>query len=183
VCAQEAYWQLELDRVWLMPAGEAPHKTMEQDPGREERLALCEAAAAGVPWLDASRLEVDRPGPSYTVDTLRDLREQRPEDEIVLLLGADRAASLPQWREPEGVLRLASLAVAQRGGVGADAVREALAGLDGGEQVRLFDMPSIDISSTIVRERVAEGRPYRFFVTEAVAERIAERGLYSGGGG
>jgi nicotinate-nucleotide adenylyltransferase len=181
VCAQEAYWQLGLELVWLMPAGEAPHKSMERDPGSEERLALCEAAASGVPWLEASRLEVDRPGPSYTVDTLRELRAQRPGDEIVLLLGADRAASLPQWREPEDVLRLASVAVARRGGVGMDALREALAGLDGGERVTSFEMPSIDISSTIVRERVVGGRPYRFFVTEAVADRIEKQGLYREG--
>ncbi len=165
-----------------MPAGEAPHKTMEQDPGREERLKLCEAAAAGAPWLEASRLEIDRRGPSYTVDTLRRLREERSGDEIVLLLGADRAASLPQWREPEEALRLASLAVTPRGGVGEHEVREALAGLGGGERVTLFDMPSIEVSSTMVRERVAAGRPYRFLVPAGVADRIEERRLYRGGG-
>jgi nicotinate-nucleotide adenylyltransferase len=180
VCAQEAYWQIGLDRVWLMPAGVAPHKEMEHDPGPEERLALCAAAAEGVEWLEASRLEVDRPGPSYTVDTLRGLSAERPQDEIVLLLGADRAASLPEWREPEEILRLASVAVTRRGGMGEESVREALSGLEGGEPVTAFEMPSIDISSTLVRERVANGRPYRFLVPEAVAARIEQRGLYRG---
>jgi nicotinate-nucleotide adenylyltransferase len=154
---------------------------MEQDPGPEERFALCEAAAGGVPWLEASRMEVDRPGPSYTVDTLRALRAERPDDEVVLLLGADRAASLPQWREPEEVLRLASVAVAERTGVGPGAVGEALAGLGGAERVTRFDMPQIDVSSTLVRERVVLGRPYRFLVAEAVAERISAAGLYRAG--
>jgi nicotinate-nucleotide adenylyltransferase len=124
---------------------------------------------------------VDRPGTSYTVDTLRQLLHDRPDDELVLLLGADRAQSLPQWHEPEEVLRLASVAVTPRGSVGVDAVREALSGLAAGERVTLFEMPSIDISSTIVRERVASGRPYRFLVPEAVAKRIEEQGLYRGG--
>jgi nicotinate-nucleotide adenylyltransferase len=183
VCAQEAYWQIGLDRVWLVPANVAPHREMEDDPGAEERLALCAAAAAGVEWLEASRAEVDRPGPSYTVDTLRGLAGERPDDEFVLLLGADRAATLPQWREPEEILRLASVAVTQRSGVEERSVREALAGLSGGERVTGFEMPAIDVSSTLVRERVASGRPYRFLVPEAVAGRIEERGLYGGGSG
>ena len=180
MCAQEAYWQVGLDRVWLMPANVAPHKEMEGDPGADERLALCAAAAEEVEWLEASRVEVDRPGPSYTVDTLRGLAAERPDDEFVLLLGADRAATLPQWREPEEILRLASVAVTKRSGVEDGAVRKALSGLDGGDRVRAFGMPAIDVSSTLVRERVASGRPYRFLVPEAVAERIEQRGLYRG---
>ncbi len=161
-----------------MPAGEPPHKTLEHDPGKGQRLALCEAAAARTPWLEVSRLEIDRPGPSYTVDTLRQLRRDRPDDDVVLLLGADRAASLPQWREPQEILGLASIAVARRGQLSEDDVREALSGLDGAAQVTRFEMPAIEVSSTLVRERVAKGRPYRFFVPDAVADRIEKLGLY-----
>jgi nicotinate-nucleotide adenylyltransferase len=177
---QEAYAQLGLDRVWLMPAGQAPHKTIEQDPGSQERYLMCDLAAWGAEWLDASHMEIDRPGPSYTVDTLRQLRRERPDDEILWVLGADQAASLPQWREPEEVLRLARLAVVERDGVGADAVREALSGLDGGDQVTLFEMPAIEVSSTDVRERIAARRPFRFLVPERVADRISEQHLYLG---
>ena len=177
---QEAYWQLGLDRVWLMPAGEAPHKAIEQDPGGDERYLMCDLAAWGAEWLDASHAEIDRPGPSYTVDTLRALRRERPGDEIFWLLGADQAAGLAGWREPEEVLRLARLAVARRAGVGEEELRHALSGLAGGERVRMFEMPSIDVSSTVVRARVAAGRPFRFFVPERVAQRIEERGLYRG---
>jgi nicotinate-nucleotide adenylyltransferase len=180
VCAQEAYWQIGLDRVWLMPANVAPHKEMEDDPGPEERVALCAAAVEGAGWLEASRVEVERPGPSYTVDTLRGLSGERPQDEFVLLLGADRAATLPQWREPVEILRIASVAVTQRDGMEEESVREALSGLDGGDRVTAFEMPRIDISSTLVRERGASGRPYRFLVPDAVAERIDKQGLYRG---
>lgn len=178
--AQEGFWQLGLDRVVLMPAGDAPHKVIEQDPGAEERYLLCELAARGGEWLDASRAEVDRPGPSYTADTLRQLTADRPGDELVWLLGADQARSLPQWHEPAEVLGLATLAVARRDGVGEDEVHDALAGLARADRVRFFDMPSIGVSSTMVRERVAAHRPFRCFVPERVADRIEEVGLYSG---
>jgi nicotinate-nucleotide adenylyltransferase len=180
---QEAYWQLGLDRVWLMPAGEPPHKAIEQDPGKNERYLMCDLAAWGAEWLDASHVEIDRPGPSYTADTLRALRRERPDDEIFWLLGADQAAGLPLWRDPEEVLRLAQLAVARRAGVGEEELRATLASLEGGERVTLFEMPTVDVSSTAVRARVAAGRPYRFFVPERVAQRIEEQGLYRGGAG
>jgi nicotinate-nucleotide adenylyltransferase len=182
VLAQEGYSQLGLDRVVLMPARQAPHKEIEQDPGPEERYLMCDLAAWGAQWLDASRTEIDHEGPSYTVETLRRLAGERPGDEVVLLLGSDRAQSLPQWREPEEILTMATLAVTRRDGVGEEEVRSALAGLSGAERVSFFDMPSIEVSSTVVRERVAARRPYRFFVPERVADRIEERGLYGRGG-
>jgi nicotinate-nucleotide adenylyltransferase len=182
VLAQEGYWQLGLDRVVLMPAGRAPHKEIDQDPGPEERYLMCDLASWGAEWLAASRAEIDRPGPSYTVDTLRELRRERPGDEIVLLLGADRAQSFRQWREPEEILSHAALAVTRRTGVGEEAVRAALAGLPGAERTRFFDMPAIEISSTVVRERAAARRPYRFFVPGRVADRIEELDLYREGG-
>ena len=161
-----------------MPTGDPPHKQIDRDPGREERYQLCLLAAEGREWLDVSRDEVERPGPSYTEDTLRLLHEKRPDDELCLILGSDQAMSLPAWREPENVLRLAEVGVARRDGVGEEPVREALAGLAGGERVRFFPMPRIDVSSSDVRERVSGGRPYECLVPAAVAQRIAERRLY-----
>jgi nicotinate-nucleotide adenylyltransferase len=178
VCAQEGYASLGLDGMWLMPAGEAPHKQIEQDPGRRERYLMCDLAAWGAEWLDASHLEIDRPGPSYTVDTLRQLRRERPDDEIVWMIGADQALSFPKWREPEEILRLARVAVARRDGIAEEDVQAALAGLDGGDRVTLFEMPTIDVSSTDVRARIAAGRPFRFLVPERVADRIDEQHLY-----
>ena len=179
--AQEGYSQLGLDRVVLMPARQAPHKEIQHDPGPDERYLMCDLASWGAEWLGASRAEIDREGASYTVDTLRQLAGEHPGGELVLLLGADRAQSFPQWREPGEILTLATLAVTRRDGVGEEKVRGALEGLPGAERVRFFDMPSIEVSSTIVRERVAARRPYRFFVPARVADRIDELGLYREG--
>jgi nicotinate-nucleotide adenylyltransferase len=178
ICAQEALINLELDRVELMPVREAPHRTIEADPGPETRLAMCEAAVGGAAGIAASRLELDRPGPSYTVDTLRLWNDIAPDDELVLVLGSDQAASLPEWREPEEVLRLASVAVAEREPAGRERVAASTRDLPGSERIRFFEMPRIEVSSTTVRRRVADGLPIRWLVPEAVERLIAERGLY-----
>lgn len=178
LCAQEAHDQLGLDRLMLVPVGKAPHREVENDPGPQVRAAMCERAVAGDNRFSVSRMEVERPGASYTVDTLRALASGAPGDSLVLVLGADQAASLPGWRAPEEVLRLAVVAVAERGGERRDEVRAALSGLAGAERVGFFDMPRVDISSSLVRERAAVGRPVRFLVPDAVAEMIEEQGLY-----
>ncbi len=177
ICAQEAHWQVELDKVVVMPLREAPHKRIEPDPGAEVRYELCRLAVEGDERFEVSRLEVEREGPSYSVDTLRELRERSPADELLLVLGGDEAESLPAWREPEEVLRLAELAVAERD-VKRERIREALAGLAGAERAHFFSMPQIDVSSTLVRARVAVGRPIRYLVPPAVEDHIERTGLY-----
>jgi nicotinate-nucleotide adenylyltransferase len=179
VCGQEALVELDLDRVLLVPVGEAPHRAIDLDPGAETRVALCRAAVAGDERFEVSRLEVDREGPSYTVDTLRELGAGADGgDELVLVLGGDQAAELPRWHDPEGVLALAEVAVTPRAGAGRVEVGTRLDGLRGAERVRFFSMPRIDVSSTLVRRRVAAGLPIRYLVPEAVEALIAERGLY-----
>ncbi len=117
IAAQEAHLQLGLDRVILMPAGIPPHKQhREQDPGPEHRLAMCRRAIGADERFEVSSLEVDRPGPSFTVDTLEALHTKAPDNELYLIVGGDVAAGLPSWREPERVLSLARLAVAKRRG-------------------------------------------------------------------
>ncbi len=176
VCAQEALIQLELDRVLLVPVGVAPHKTVEADPGLEHRVAMCEAAVAGDDRLGVSRADADRDGPSYTVDLLRALSGA---DELVFIVGGDMAHSLPAWRDPEGVLALARIAVAEREGVRRADISERLAGLAGaGERVCFFDMPRLDISSSLIRRRAAAGRPVRYLVPDAVAAYIERERLY-----
>jgi nicotinate-nucleotide adenylyltransferase len=173
VCAQEARWQLELDEVLLMPVGEAPHRPVEHDPGPEERFELCRLAAGGVEGLTASRAEVDRPGPSFTADTLEGLGD----GDLYFLLGADQALRLAEWHEPERVLRAATLAIVEREGVAIEEAEAAVSAV-GQARVEAFSMPRIDVSSTDVRRRVAEGEPYRFLVPEPVADRIERMGLY-----
>jgi nicotinate-nucleotide adenylyltransferase len=182
ICAQEAHWQLELDSVLLMPVGEAPHKQVDEDPGREARFELCRLAAESDGWLSASRREVDRDGPSYTVDTLRHMRDEAPEDELFFVMGGDAATGLGGWREPQELLRLATVAVAERESARRDQVTAAIADLAGGDGVRFFSMPTIEVSSTLVRERVGRGRPIRHLVPDAVADEIERAGLYSGEG-
>ncbi len=147
------------------------------------RIELCRIAAAGSDWLEVSDLEVGRDGPSYTAETLALLHEQAPDDELTLILGADQAAHLASWREPERVLELARVAVAAREGMEREAVMRRLHVLGHTGTIDFFEMPRVDISSTMVRERLAEGRPVRYLVPEPVADAVAERGLYATGVG
>jgi nicotinate-nucleotide adenylyltransferase len=181
IAAQEAHLQLGLDRVILMPAGISPHKQhREQDPGGAHRLAMCRHAIGGDPRFEVSALEIERPGPSYTVDTLEALHTAAPDNELHLIVGGDVAAGLPSWREPERVLSLARLAVAKRRGTARTAVDEALSGLAGGDRAEFFRMPRIGISSTMVRRRVQHGQPISYLVPDAVASYIDEHRLYGG---
>lgn len=161
--------------------GEAPHKEIAQDAGREARHEMCRVAAESEAWLAVSRAEIDREGPSYTVDTLRALRAESPGDDFFVILGGDAAAELASWREPEQVLSLATVAVAERDDARKQQVVSALGNLRGSNRVVFFSMPRIEISSTMVRERSAAGRPIRYLVPEAVAAYIEETGLYGAG--
>jgi nicotinate-nucleotide adenylyltransferase len=179
VCAQEARAQLGLDRVVLMPVYTPPHKDAIDDPGPQARLALCRAAVAGDEQLELSTLEIDRGGSSYTVDTLRALHGSREGDDLTFIVGGDMASSLPSWREPEALLELARLAVAEREEHRRQEIAERLGALAGADQrVVFFTMPRLDISSSDIRRRVAQGRPVRWLVPGEVAEEIERRGLY-----
>jgi nicotinate-nucleotide adenylyltransferase len=176
VCAQEALIQLELDRVLLVPVAVAPHKAIEGDPGVEHRVAMCGAAVAGDERFGVSRADADREGPSYPVDLLGALSG---EDELTFVVGGDMAFALPAWRDPERVLALARIGVAEREGVRRADISERLAGLAGAEErVRFFDMPRLDISSSLIRRRAAAGLPVRYLVPDAVAAYIERERLY-----
>jgi nicotinate-nucleotide adenylyltransferase len=179
VCAQEAWSQLGLDRVLLVPAHTPPHKETPEDPGVEARVELCELAVAGDPRLGVSRLDADAPGVSWTVDTLNRLHDRHPEHALTFIVGGDMARSLLSWREPEAILELAELGVAERGDVRRADIVETLAGLRGAaERVRFFDMPRLDVSSTLVRRRAAAGQPIRYLVPDAVAAAVERTRIY-----
>jgi nicotinate-nucleotide adenylyltransferase len=158
-----------------VPVGRAPHREIPQDPGAEARFEMCEFATAADERFGLSRIEIDRDGPSYTADTLRELRERTPEDELVLILGGDQAAALPTWHEPDEVMRLAVVGVAERAGSDRARVEQAIGGR---AELRFFEMPRIDVSSTMVRERAASGRPIRYLVPDKVANFIGAQSLY-----
>jgi nicotinate-nucleotide adenylyltransferase len=178
VCAQEAYVQLRLDKVVFVPTGQAPHREIEEDPGAEARLELCEAAIDGDERFEVTRAELDREGPSYTADTLAALHESAPDDELFLLLGGDQAASLARWHEPEKVLELATLSVVERVGYTRNTIAIQLGRLKGADRVSYLDMPLLQVSSTSVRRRVAAGLPIRYLVPGRVIEYIESNGLY-----
>jgi len=182
VCAQEALIQLELDTVVWVPVGEAPHRELQDDPGADARLEMVELAIADDERFSASRIELDREGPSYTVDTLEQLLEQSPEDELFLILGGDQAAALASWHEPEKVLERATLAVFERMSWGRNAIVIKIGRMPGAERVRYLDMPLIQVSSSAVRRRVREGVPIRYLVPDKVVEYVATHELYGGQG-
>jgi nicotinate-nucleotide adenylyltransferase len=177
--AQEALWQLGLSEVILVPTGEAPHKRIVDDPGRELRMAMTRLAAAEDSRLSVSSLEVDRSGPSYTYETLELLVEQRGETELVFVMGADAAVGLESWRSPERVVELARLAVARRAGISEAEVAAVLRSLGAEGRATMLEMPQFGVSSSAVRERAREGRPLRYLVPEPVARFIEEKGIYS----
>ena len=178
IAAQEAYSQLGLDVVLWVPVGAAPHREIEADPGADARFEMVELAIAGDERFRVSRIELEREGPSYTVDTLKELREREPEDELFLILGGDQALALATWREPEELLELATLAVFERGSSTRNAIGIKVGRLRGAERVRFLEMPRIDISSTLVRRRAAKGKPIRYLVPDKVANFIGAQSLY-----
>ena len=177
--AQEALWQLGLDEVILVPTGEAPHKRIADDPGRELRLTMTRLAAADDSRFSVSTLEVEREGPSYTYETLELLAKERGDTELVFVMGADAAVGLESWRNPERVVELAQIAVARRAGVSEAEVAAVMRSLGAAGRATMLEMPQFGVSSSAVRERAREGRPLRYLVPEPVARVIEERGVYA----
>ena len=176
-----------------MPAHIAPHKAAEPDPGAAHRLAMCRLAVDGEAGLAACSLEIDRPGPSYTVDTLDAIHAIQPHAELTFIVGSDIARTLPSWREPVKVLELARLAVAERSGASREQVLGTVAELErergargarepDASAVLFLEMPPVEVSSTMVRECAAREQPLEPLVGAAVARYISDHGLYRSGG-
>jgi nicotinate-nucleotide adenylyltransferase len=177
--AQEALWQLGLEEVILVPTGEAPHKRIADDPGRELRLAMTRLAAADDSRFSVSTLEVERDGPSYTYETLALLAKERGDRELVFVMGADAAVGLESWREPGRVTELARLAVARRSGISDAEVAAVMRSLGAEGRATMLEMSQFGVSSSAVRERAAAGRPLRYLVPESVGRFIEEKGIYA----
>jgi nicotinate-nucleotide adenylyltransferase len=171
VTAEEALHQFSLDEVVFVPTGRPWMKEHEVVASAEDRFRMTEIGIAPEPRFSASRIEVDRGGQTYTVDTLHALREAAPEAELWFITGADAMLEIVDWKEPETLFGLAQFIAATRPGydVAPFATHEA---------VSVMEIPALAISSTDIRARLREGRPIRFLVPEGVGEYIVERGLY-----
>ena len=176
--AEDMRQALALDRVLFVPAQVSPFKTGRTTTPADIRAEMVGQAIAGNPSFEMWTGEIERPGPSFTVDTLRQLTEQFPTDGFWLLSGTDAVRDLPLWREPEAIVSLARVAVGERPGTDIDL---ALAGLPAHWRERIDRVPiaPLDIASTDLRQRVASGRSIRYLVPPCVADTIAARGLYA----
>ncbi|MFI5234519.1 MAG: nicotinate-nucleotide adenylyltransferase [Gemmatimonadales bacterium] len=169
IVARVALERLGLARVRFVPAREQPFKRDQHSAAAVDRAEMLRLAIAGEPDFEVETLELERPGPSYTVDTLRALAAREPGRRFILLLGADAARDIGQWREAAAIPELARVAVLSRPG-SAGPVSPLI--------TDTVSVPAIDISSTEVRRRTAAGLTIRYWVPDAVAEYIAARGLY-----
>ena len=165
ILARAAKEELGLDRIVFVPANKSPHKTETRPATEEDRWAMVNLAIRGEEGFEASDIELRRPAPSYTVDTLQEFEARYPGNEFTLLIGADNVATFETWREPDEIRRLARIAVLDRAG--------SAAAHDWPVVQRL-----VDISSTDIRSRVAAGRSIRYLTPDAVCDYIHGHRLY-----
>ncbi|HEY0150779.1 MAG TPA: nicotinate-nucleotide adenylyltransferase [Longimicrobium sp.] len=170
VVASDACEALGLGRVLWIPSAVPPHKLATVQASATARLEMVRAAVEGDPRFEADDVELRREGPSYTVDTLRELATRHPGDELVLLIGADNLREIPGWREPGEILRLARVAVLSRDGAGVPP--------DAPIPATSVAVTRVDVSATEVRRRAAAGETIRYLVPDAVRALVERRGLY-----
>jgi nicotinate-nucleotide adenylyltransferase len=178
--AENARAQLALDRVLFVPAGQQPLKQDRAISPVHHRVAMVDAAIACTPAFAISLVDVERPGPHYTVDMLQLLRKAYPKAEIFFLIGSDSLVQLPEWRNPAEIVRQANLVVMNRPGseVDADALQQAVPGIR--ERLIWLDAPHLDIAASDLRRRVRAGLPIDQMVPPEVMAYILKSGLYTG---
>ena len=170
--ARFALEAIPLDEVLFIPAADPPLKPGAYAPAHE-RLAMVELAVAGSDDFTASRIELDRPGKSYTVETLQTLHKTYPDSELFFIIGADNVAQMATWHDPEGILAQCTVVAGSRPTAPTDGDPELVA------QLRFIDTPLIELSSTQIRQRLADGLPIRHMVPAAVETHIRAKGLYA----
>jgi nicotinate-nucleotide adenylyltransferase len=176
VTAEEALAQFQLDEVVFVPTGRPWMKEHREVAPAEDRYLMTVIATASNPRFSVSRLEVDRAGPTYTVDTLRALSEEHPDAELYFVTGADAILEIVHWKDPEEVLELAHFIAATRPGY--ELARFEADAATRHPRISVMHIPALAISSTDIRDRVREGRPIRYLVPEGVKSYIEKAGLY-----
>ena len=181
ILAEEAWYQLRLDCVYLAPAGDPPHKQGRRMAPVEDRVRMAELATADVDYALVSRIDADRPGPHYTSDLVRLLQQQAGADaDIYFLMGMDSLRDLPTWHEARWLVDHARLVALSRHDVELDwgALERALPGVR--SRVTILDMPELEIASHVIQQRVRNGQPIRHMVPRAVEAYIMKHELYRG---
>jgi nicotinate-nucleotide adenylyltransferase len=179
ILAEEALAQLSLTRLLWVPAAVPPHKPGVTISPVEDRLTMLRLALQDEPRFEISRIDIDRPGPHYTLDMLSLLRQTSPSSELILLIGGDSLHDLPDWHRPaEVVAACDEIGVMRRPGdeINLSTLEDALPGL--ASKVRFVDAPLLEISSHEIRERVMREQPFRYYVPLAVHDFIIKRGLF-----
>lgn len=179
ILAEEAWFQLQLDRVYLAPAGDPPHKVGRQLAPVRNRLHMAELATADIDYIIVSSIDADRPGPHYTSDMVRLLQaEAGPNTELYFLMGMDSLRDLPTWREAAWLVEHARLVALSRHDVKLnwDALEAALPGIR--SRVIILDMPELEIASHVIQQRVRNGQPIRHMVPRSVEAYIHKHNLY-----
>jgi nicotinate-nucleotide adenylyltransferase len=180
VTAEEALVQFDLDRVVFMPTGRPVAKSHQRVSSAEDRFLMTVIATAPNPDFEVSRLEIDRAGPTYTVDTLEALRREHGEQaELFFITGADAVWEILTWKDPERVASLCRLIAATRPGYDLTRFRESDTGALAGDRVEFMEVPALAISSSDIRRRVSDRRPIRYLVPEAVAAYAHKHHLYT----
>jgi nicotinate-nucleotide adenylyltransferase len=179
ILAGEALDQLALDKLYWLLTPNPPHKPDREITSITTRVDMLQAAILGNDKFELSRLDIDRPPPHYAVDSLHLFRQRLPEAQLIYLMGGDSLGDLPDWHQPQQFIQACDgLGVMRRPGdhVDLSGLEKELPGIT--EKVRFVDAPLLEISSSIIRSRVAEGRHYRYYLPAAVCEIILSRGLY-----
>jgi nicotinate-nucleotide adenylyltransferase len=174
--------ELNLDRVLFMPAGQPPHKGAQPVTRATDRLLMTRLAIAGEDGFEICPIELERPGPSFTVDSVAELKRAYPEATLVLIMAFDSLAQIDTWREPDRLLAEVEWAVGPRPGADRpDPARLSERFGPHADRIHLLEGPALDISSTEIRRRVAAGRTIRYLVPREVEELIAHHRLYRRG--
>jgi nicotinate-nucleotide adenylyltransferase len=180
VAAEEARCQLELEKVIFIPAGRPPHKTKREISAARHRLNITRLAVASNPFFRVSDVEIMKPGPSYTIDTVQIFKEKFPGAELFFITGADAVLEILSWKRVEELLRLCYFVAATRPGYQLDELSKNIPGfpINGKKRIITMEVPALAISSTDLRRRVREGRPIKYLVPEAVEAYILNNNLY-----
>lgn len=180
VAAEAARYEFGLAKVVFIPAGQPPHKPDRVVSPAFHRVAMVRLGIRSNPYFEVSTLEVERPGPSYTVDTAAEFRRLYPSAVLYFITGADAVAEILTWHRFKELLRLCLVVGVTRPGYSMADLRERLAGLERElrQQILVLPAPGVDVSSSEIRERVLTGKPIKYLLPETVEEYIIRQGLY-----